>query len=151
MAGGATPVRAGTRSRGTPLACIGRVPRVPIPIHVMPLHPQQRAKLDPSDDALFYRAPRFVTHVDPAFIARLTDLYRRLLRPGMRVLDLMSSWVSHLPPEMRFAHVEGHGMNAAEVVQHPGNPRRFFGLGEGSDPFHAVFAHRASFRAPAVR
>jgi SAM-dependent methyltransferase len=35
------------------------------------------------------------------------------------VLDLMSSWVSHLPEEMEFAHVEGHGMNAEELARNP--------------------------------
>ena len=31
------------------------------------------------------------------------------------VLDLMSSWVSHLPDEVRYGRVIGHGMNAQEV------------------------------------
>ncbi|MFT0788097.1 class I SAM-dependent methyltransferase [Synechococcus sp. H55.10] len=79
----------------------------------------QRSKLDPSDDAFFYDYPRFVTHVDAGFIGQLTDLYRRYLRPQTRILDLMSSWVSHLPPEMDFAHVEGHGMNAEELAANP--------------------------------
>jgi SAM-dependent methyltransferase len=75
--------------------------------------------LDPSDDALFYSYPRFVTHVDAGFIGQLTDLYRHYLRPQTHILDLMSSWVSHLPPEMDFAHVEGHGMNAEELAANP--------------------------------
>ncbi|MGY2766837.1 SAM-dependent methyltransferase [Thermostichus sp. MS-CIW-26] len=79
----------------------------------------QRSKLDPSDDALFYSYPRFVTHVDSGFIGQLTDLYREHLRPQTRILDLMSSWVSHLPPEMEFAHVEGHGMNPEELAANP--------------------------------
>lgn len=79
----------------------------------------QRSKLDPSDDALFYSYPRFVTHVDSGFIGQLTDLYREHLRPQTCILDLMSSWVSHLPPEMEFAHVEGHGMNPEELAANP--------------------------------
>ena len=31
------------------------------------------------------------------------------------MLDLMSSWVSHLPPEVKYSRVVGHGMNAAEL------------------------------------
>lgn len=76
----------------------------------------QRAKQDARPDAAFYRQPRFVQHVDAAFRTRLTALYRQRLRPGDRVLDLMSSWVSHLPDEMAFAHVQGHGMNREELA-----------------------------------
>ena len=77
----------------------------------------QRTKLDPSNDLLFYDAPRFVTHVDEGFIAQLTELYRDRLTPNSRIFDMMSSWVSHLPPEMTFDHVEGHGMNAEELAR----------------------------------
>jgi len=85
----------------------------------MILEPAQRRKLDETDDALFYDYPRFVTHVDDGFIQQLTDLYRERLRPGTRIFDMMSSWVSHLPEEMTFAHVEGHGMNAEELAKNP--------------------------------
>jgi SAM-dependent methyltransferase len=85
----------------------------------MPLKPDQRTKLDDSDDNLFYSFPRFVTHVDDSFILQLTDLYRERLQPNTRILDLMSSWVSHLPEEMTFAHVEGHGMNGEELARNP--------------------------------
>lgn len=79
------------------------------------LKPEQRAKLDPSTDTDFYSFPRFVTHVDEGFIDQLTNLYRERLQPNTRILDLMSSWVSHLPDEMEFAHIEGHGMNPEEL------------------------------------
>ncbi|WJI27027.1 methyltransferase domain-containing protein [Thermosynechococcus sp. B1] len=91
----------------------------------MILNPYQRTKLDSRSDALFYAAPRFVTHVDDFFLARLTNLYREYLQPQMRVLDLMSSWVSHLPPELSFAEVVGHGMNAAELARNPRLDRYF--------------------------
>ncbi|MGF1538602.1 MAG: class I SAM-dependent methyltransferase [Elainellaceae cyanobacterium] len=79
----------------------------------------QRAKLDPSDDARFYDLPRFVTHVDEGFIDRLTTLYRETLEPNTRIFDMMSSWVSHLPEEMAFEHVEGHGLNPQELARNP--------------------------------
>lgn len=79
----------------------------------------QRSKLDLADDALFYDQPRFVTHVDENFIDQLTQLYRDRLRPEMQILDLMSSWVSHLPSEMHFVRVEGHGLNAEELAKNP--------------------------------
>ena len=85
----------------------------------MLLRPHQRTKLDDSDDNLFYSMPRFVTHVDEGFIDRLTQLYRDRLQPNTRIFDMMSSWVSHLPEEMEFAHVEGHGMNEEELIRNP--------------------------------
>ncbi|MBE9206991.1 class I SAM-dependent methyltransferase [Nostoc sp. LEGE 06077] len=85
----------------------------------MPLSPNQREKLDDTDDQLFYAYPRFVTHVDDGFIQQLTDLYRDRLQPNTRILDMMSSWVSHLPEEMEFAHIEGHGLNAEELARNP--------------------------------
>jgi SAM-dependent methyltransferase len=83
----------------------------------MLLQPQQRKKLDESEDTLFYSFPRLVTHVDNQFINQLTQLYRQKLKPNSRILDLMSSWVSHLPSEMEFAQVEGHGLNEEELAQ----------------------------------
>ncbi|MFO0409343.1 MAG: class I SAM-dependent methyltransferase, partial [Dolichospermum sp.] len=35
------------------------------------------------------------------------------------ILDMMSSWVSHLPTDRDFAHVEGHGLNAEELARNP--------------------------------
>ncbi|MCP6758205.1 MAG: class I SAM-dependent methyltransferase [Fischerella sp. CENA71] len=85
----------------------------------MLLRPEQRTKIDAGDDKQFYSFPRFVTHVDEGFIQQLTDLYRDRLQPNTRILDIMSSWVSHLPEEMQFEHVEGHGLNAEELARNP--------------------------------
>lgn len=85
----------------------------------MLLNSNQRTKLDDTNDTLFYEAPRFVTHVDEGFIQQLTDLYRSRLKPNTRILDMMSSWVSHLPEEMAFAHVKGHGLNGEELARNP--------------------------------
>lgn len=85
----------------------------------MLLRPEQRTKLDRTEDHLFYSFPRFVTHVDDGFIEQLTNLYRERLQPNTRILDLMSSWVSHLPSEIQFAHVEGHGLNQEELAKNP--------------------------------
>lgn len=85
----------------------------------MLLQPHQRTKLDQTEDSLFYSFPRFVTHVDDNFINQLTDLYRQKLKPQTRILDLMSSWVSHLPPEMVFSHVSAQGMNEEELQKNP--------------------------------
>jgi hypothetical protein len=78
-----------------------------------------RQKLDSSPDDAFYDQPRFVHHVDEGFRERLTDLYRDQLADGDRVLDAMSSWVSHLPGDREFARVVGHGLNEAELAENP--------------------------------
>jgi FKBP-type peptidyl-prolyl cis-trans isomerase 2 len=74
---------------------------------------------DEGDDADFYGRARLVLHLDATAVGRVTDLYRRLLKPGMRVLDLMSGWRSHLPEEMDFAGVVGLGLNAEELDDNP--------------------------------
>ncbi len=70
---------------------------------------------DESPDEEFYRKPRLVTHIDDRAIAAVTQLYREFFPPGGEVLDLMSSWVSHLPPEMEYRRVIGLGMNEIEL------------------------------------
>lgn len=83
------------------------------------LHPNAFDKADPAPDALFYAEPRFVTHIDDGAIGAVTALYRTVLPEGGVILDLMSSWVSHLPEEMSFERVLGHGMNEEELAANP--------------------------------
>jgi SAM-dependent methyltransferase len=77
---------------------------------------EERAQQDDRPDRAFYQEPRLVQHVDEQFRERLTDLYRRQLGAGDEVLDLMSSWVSHLPDELGLGRVAGHGMNEEELA-----------------------------------
>ena len=58
-------------------------------------------------------------------IAAVTDLYREIVPAGGDVLDLMSSWVSHLPDEVAYASVIGHGLNGAELAANPRLTRHF--------------------------
>ncbi len=81
--------------------------------------PEYFEKQDPSDDKLFYAMPRLVTHIDDGAIATLTSFYAEKLPDGAAVLDLMSSWISHLPEDKPFSEVLGHGMNSAELSQNP--------------------------------
>jgi SAM-dependent methyltransferase len=74
---------------------------------------------DEQEDLLFYSLPRLVVHIDEATIVALTNAYRELLMPGSSLLDLMGSWVSHLPSEMEFVRVAGLGMNAEELARNP--------------------------------
>ncbi|MDE0660835.1 MAG: methyltransferase domain-containing protein [Gammaproteobacteria bacterium] len=73
---------------------------------------------DEAADAVFYREPRFVAHIDDDTIAALTGYYGEFLPPGSRVLDLMSSWISHLP-DVDYARVAGLGMNERELAANP--------------------------------
>jgi SAM-dependent methyltransferase len=95
------------------------------PMEQLPGLPQAAFdRVDPTPDTAFYVEPRFVTHIDDAAIATVTQAYRQTLPPGGTVLDLMSSWVSHLPPEIDYS-VVGHGMNAAELGTNPRFSRWF--------------------------
>ena len=85
---------------------------------------QAFAKRDPSPDPLFYAEPRFVTHIDDRAVAAVTALYRRSFAPGDRLLDLMSSWVSHLPEDVAYGEVVGIGLNRAELDANPRLGRR---------------------------
>lgn len=81
------------------------------------LGPEQYRRYDESDDGSFYTAPRLVAHIDETAIAATTDLYRDILPPDADVLDLMSSYYSHLPePRAQYVRrVWALGMNADEM------------------------------------
>ena len=74
---------------------------------------------DESPDARFYDVPRRVVHIDDGAIAALGRLYADVLPPGGRLLDLMSSWRSHLPAGFRAGEVVGLGLNAEEMADNP--------------------------------
>ncbi len=76
-------------------------------------------RADESDDARFYDTPRLVTHIDDAAIAAATAFYTARLPVGGRILDLMTSWVSHLPAGAGYAAVAGVGMNRPELDANP--------------------------------
>ena len=72
-------------------------------------------RVDESPDTIFYAEPRMVVHVDEPSLRAITQLYRQLLPPGGRILDIMSSWKSHLPDEIEYSKVCGLGLNAEEL------------------------------------
>ena len=102
---------------------------------------------DDTPDERFYRQPRFVTHIDDAAIDAVTTLYREFFPPHARVLDLMGSWISHLPPEVAYPEVVGLGLNREELAA---NPRlsRFVVQNLNTTP-HLPFAD-GSFDAAAI-
>ena len=81
--------------------------------------PAAYAREDESFDHGFYLLPRKVVHIDEDAIAALGRLYAEVLPAGGRLLDLMSSWRSHLPAGFRAAEVVGLGMNAEEMADNP--------------------------------
>jgi SAM-dependent methyltransferase len=83
------------------------------------LEPEFFRRLDDSDDEAFYLAPRFVVHIDEAAIRTVGEIYLSRLPRGGAILDLMSSWRSHLPPELNPARVVGLGLNRPEMEDNP--------------------------------
>lgn len=74
---------------------------------------------DERADALFYGKPRFTQHLDDTAIEMVRNTYGRFLTDGMRVLDLMSSWQSHLPGALRLDRAVGLGLNEKELKKNP--------------------------------
>ena len=79
--------------------------------------PEHFAREDSGDDELFYLQPRLVKHIDEPACAALTDYYARALPTGGDILDLMSSYASHLPAEAVYGRVVGLGMNMRELEE----------------------------------
>ncbi|MGH3144425.1 MAG: methyltransferase type 11 [Rubrobacter sp.] len=82
---------------------------------MVPLPDGAFRRFDEEPDEQFYRTPRLVTHIDDRAIAAVTQLYREFFPPGGEILDLMSSWISHLPPEIEYRRAIGLGMNEVEL------------------------------------
>ncbi len=77
------------------------------------------ARQDPSPDDVFYAMPRLVDHLDKHCSHQIAELYRQLIPHDGRILDLMSSWISHLPTDFADANITGLGMNQHELEQNP--------------------------------
>ncbi|GAV68315.1 Methyltransf_11 domain-containing protein [Cephalotus follicularis] len=88
-----------------------------------PFKSEDFQRFDESPDSLFYEAPRFVTHIDDPAIAALSKYYSKVFppsnTPGVSILDLCSSWVSHFPAGYKQERVVGVGMNEEELKRNP--------------------------------
>ncbi|XP_037493083.1 uncharacterized protein LOC105637867 isoform X2 [Jatropha curcas] len=88
-----------------------------------PFKEEDFQRFDESSDSLFYEAPRFVTHIDDPAIAALTKYYSEVFppsnTPGVSILDMCSSWVSHFPKGYKQERIVGQGMNEEELKQNP--------------------------------
>jgi len=72
---------------------------------------------DDRPDILYYQNPRLIQHIDDQAIQVVKNLYGELIHNEMRVLDLMSSWKSHLPETLRLKKLSGLGLNAEELAK----------------------------------
>jgi SAM-dependent methyltransferase len=79
------------------------------------LKPSFFERQDPSPDGLFYAEPRLVTHIDDHAIAAASRVYAELLPKHAAILDLMSSYRSHMPPQLEWTRLAGLGMNQVEL------------------------------------
>ncbi len=82
------------------------------------LFPGYFRRQDESPDSEFYQTPRLVAHIDDPAIAALGAFLRPLIPDGADVLDLMSAFLTHLPPDVRARcrTVTGLGMSDAEMA-----------------------------------
>ncbi len=75
------------------------------------------ARSNEYEDAAFYTEPRLVTHIDDKAIAVIRSIYGQTLENGLKVLDLMSSWRSHVPHDLKLDSLIGLGLNREEMLQ----------------------------------
>lgn len=81
--------------------------------------PELFRRQDESDDRLFYAEPRLVAHIDYAAIGAVSAYLGEVLPPDGIILDLMSSWRSHMPPDVPICRLIGLGLNAVELRENP--------------------------------
>ncbi|KAK1550930.1 hypothetical protein Q3G72_027118 [Acer saccharum] len=88
-----------------------------------PFKEEDFQRFDETSDLTFYETPRFVTHIDDPAIAALTKYYSEVFppsnTPGISILDMCSSWVSHYPPGYKQDRIVGMGMNEEELKRNP--------------------------------
>ncbi|KAL3909443.1 MAG: hypothetical protein SGARI_002594, partial [Bacillariaceae sp.] len=82
-------------------------------------------RLDNTPDSKFYQDPRFVEHVDDNAVQVMTKyISNEAIQPGgdtAAVLDLCSSWVSHIDDNVakKVPRIAGLGMNEKELQSNP--------------------------------
>ncbi len=74
---------------------------------------------DEADDGWFYTQPKLVVHLDEPAITAVGDYFAENLPQGSKILDLMSSWRTHLPVGFEAGKVVGLGMNSQEMAENP--------------------------------
>jgi SAM-dependent methyltransferase len=80
-----------------------------------PFVPAHFDRVDASPDPEFYAQPRLLAHIDELAIAAVRQVYAELLPKRAAILDLMSSYLSHMPPELAWTRLCGLGLNEVEL------------------------------------
>lgn len=80
-----------------------------------PFRPEHFRREDESPDLLFYVQPRLLVHIDETAIEAARRLYAELLPARGALLDVMSSYRSHMPPELAWTRLAGIGLNEVEL------------------------------------
>ena len=74
------------------------------------------SRVDDRNDREFYSKDRFVNHLDSVALETVSDLIGKLIvEPNPVILDLMTSWDSHLPDDLKVGSVTGLGLNENEL------------------------------------
>jgi SAM-dependent methyltransferase len=84
-----------------------------------PFTPEMFDRMDESNDEQFYVFPRKVVHIDDPAIAAAGRFMAETFAPNGVLLDLMSSWRSHLPAGFVKQRMVGVGLNAEEMADNP--------------------------------
>jgi hypothetical protein len=78
------------------------------------------SRSDESDDTIFYATDRFVQHLDSLALSTVEKLVGELvIEEDPVILDLMSSWDSHIPASLGPERVVGLGLNRKELSKNP--------------------------------
>jgi len=73
---------------------------------------------DETNDSKFYKTDRFVHHLDSGAMNTVKKLIEQLVIENQPViLDLMSSWDSHIPDSLKPSKVIGLGLNENELMR----------------------------------
>ncbi|WP_255603776.1 class I SAM-dependent methyltransferase [Oscillochloris sp. ZM17-4] len=73
------------------------------------------SRYDESDDRNFYLYPRLTAHIDEPACGAVGQIFREELPPDGQILDLMSSYHSHIPADLPVARLVGLGLNEDEL------------------------------------
>ena len=84
-----------------------------------PFLPEFFRREDESNDSLFYREPRLLVHIDDQAIDAIGEFFSEVLPHDGLILDLMSSWRTHLPDDFVKEQLVGLGLNAVELAENP--------------------------------
>ena len=84
-----------------------------------PFSPDHYRREDEAPDHYFYSQPRLVVHIDDSAIEAIGEFFAGYLPEAGWILDLMSSWRSHMPERFSGRKLVGLGLNGVEMAENP--------------------------------